>query len=266
MLGFEFLRTRELDIYAPRSRGKHPTAPKPHKGLFEWFWQVYAVSDDEMLRLAGLDGYVMLRFLAFCTKLCTVCSIGAAVLMPVYFYSHGMDGVYGVDQLSMANVELKGTRLWASVAFMYLFTAIFLYLIHKEYEAFMQARHKFFLGCDEDIPAQMNFSIQVENIPPEFRTSRKLRQFFENIFPHEVLYATVEVAMPELDETVAHRDELVGQIEEAVAEYEASQRQERPVMTLFDGKTNSFSSVPAWRYVLYVLYPYWLVILTSATV
>jgi len=30
---FEFLRTREVDIYAPRTRGKNPTAPKPQIGF-----------------------------------------------------------------------------------------------------------------------------------------------------------------------------------------------------------------------------------------
>lgn len=100
---------------------------------------------------------------------------------------------------------------------------------------------KFFLGCDEDIPVQMNFSIQVENIPPEFRTSRKLKKFFEYIFPNEVMYATVEVAIPELDAAVVQRNALVSQIEEAVAEFECSNRQIRPQMKLFGGKTNMYT-------------------------
>lgn len=235
MLVFEFVRTRELDIYAPRSRGKKPTAPKPRSGIFQWFSQVYAVSDDDMLRFAGMDGYVMMRFLLFCTKLCTICGVGACVLMPVYYYAAGDDDVTGIDKLSMANIELKGVRLWASLAFMYLFSFIFLYLIHKEYGNFMSARNKFFLGFDEDIPTQMNFSIQVENIPPGFRSSGKLKAFFENIFPQEVLFATVEVAMPALDEAVAQRNELVGQVEDAVAEYESGDKDKRPMLHLLKG-------------------------------
>lgn len=237
MLAFEFVRTRELDIYAPRSRGKKPTAPKPRSGIFQWFFQVYEVKDEDMLRFAGMDGYVMMRFLLFCTKVCSICSVGACVLIPVYYYAAGSDDVNGIDKLSMANIELKGIRLWASLAGMYLFTFIFLYLIHKEYENFMSARNKFFLGFDEDIPTQMNFSIQVENIPPDFRSSSKLKGFFENIFPNEVLFATVEVAMPELDEAVAQRDLLVSQVEDAVAEYEAGHKDKRPVIHLLKGTT-----------------------------
>lgn len=240
MLVFEFVRTRELDIYAPRSRGKNPTAPKPRSGIFQWIFQVYEVNDEDMLRFAGMDGYVMMRFLLFCTKVCSICSIGACVLIPVYYYAAGSDDVNGIDRLSMANIELKGIRLWASLAFMYLFTFIFLYLIHKEYENFMSARNKFFLGFDEDIPTQMNFSIQVENIPPGFRSSSKLKGFFENIFPNEVLFASVEVAMPELDEAVAERNKLVSQVEEAVAEYEAGHRDKRPVMHLLNGNRASY--------------------------
>ena len=64
-----------------------------------------------------------------CTKMCTVCSIGACALIPVYYYAQGLDGVDGIDLISMANIELGGFRLWASMGFMYLFTFIFLYLI-----------------------------------------------------------------------------------------------------------------------------------------
>lgn len=236
ILIFEFLRTREIDIYAPRTRGNKPTAPKIHKGFFSWVYQVYSIDDDQMLRLAGMDGFVMIRFLSFCSRMCGYCSVGAIVLMPVYYYARGDEDVTGIDMLSMGNIDANGMRLWASFSFIYVFTCVFLYLIHKEYEIFMAARNKFFLGCDEDIPAQMNYSIQVENIPPDFRTSTKLKNFFENIFPDQVLYATVEVSIPELDKAVAERAAIIAQLEEAVADFESTEESERPILKLVNGK------------------------------
>lgn len=156
--------------------------------------------------------------------------------MPVYFYANGDDDVSGLDKISMANVDVNGIRLWASFSFAYIFAGLFLYLIHQEYAIFMAARNKFFLGCDEDIPAQMNFSIQVENIPPDFRTSAKLKEFFDRIFPNDVLFATVEVSTPDLDRVIAERNEVVRQLEEAVADYEASDRTERPLLNLVNGE------------------------------
>ena len=233
---FEFLRTRVIDIYAPRSRGSKPTSPPAKKSPFAWIYDVYFLTDDDMLRLAGMDGFVMLRFLSFCTHLSAYCSAGAIVLMPIYFYADGADDSSGIDRVSMANIVPKGTRLWAAFVFAYIFNAVFLRLIHQEYAIFMAARNKFFLGCDLDIPAQMNFTVQVENIPPEFRTSRRLKEFFNRIFPDEVLFATVEVTTPELDRVVAERAALVREIEEAVGECEASHGKNRPVLHLVDGK------------------------------
>ena len=232
---FEFFRTRQLDIYAPRTRGTNPSAPKPQNGFYAWVKQVYYMKDDEILRRSGMDSFVMIRFLSFCSRLCGYASLGGIILMPVYFYAHGEDDVSGLDQISMANVDANGIRLWASFAFAYIFAGLFLYLIHQEYAIFMEARNKFFLGCDHDIPAQMNFSIQVENIPPDFRTSAKLKEFFERIFPNDVLYATVEVSTPDLDRVIAERSEVVRQLEEAIADYEASDRTERPILNLVNG-------------------------------
>jgi hypothetical protein len=44
--------------------------------------------------------------------------------------------------------------------------------------------------------------------------------------------------MPELDAAVESRDAMVAQIEDAVAEYEAAQRKERPVLKLVQGEQN----------------------------
>eukprot|EP01032_Pedospumella_encystans_P011175 gene11175-13013_t len=82
----------------------------------------------------------------------------------------------------------------------------------------------------------MNFSVQVENIPVEFRTSRRLKEFFNRIFPDEVLFATVAVTTPDLDRVVAERAALVREIEEAIGECEASHGKNRPVLQLVDGK------------------------------
>jgi hypothetical protein len=240
LLVFEFVRTREIDVYAPRTRGCNAPAPKPQNGWFSWIRQVYWLDEDQVLEMVGLDGHVMLRFLLFCTKLCSYCSIGSCALMPIYFYAKGDDSVTSIAKLSMANIDQRGDRLWVSFGFMYWYTCVFLFLMHKEYRHFTTARNKFFLGKDKNIPTQMNYSIQVENIPPEFQTSHKLHDFFEAIFPGQVLCATVEVALPNLDAAVSSRNEVVVKLENAIAEFEASECKRRPTLILPNGMLFSF--------------------------
>jgi hypothetical protein len=186
-----------------------------------------------MFVIAGMDGYVLLRFLKFCCKVGTATSILAgAVLMPVYYTAPGNKDAYGIAKFSMANIEPNGTRLWASLVFVYVFTLIFLYLIHLEYEHFVIARKKFFDGQDEVIPVQVHYTVQVENIPPEYRNSQKLYEVFDQIFPNEVLFAHVAVSTPRLDATIHKLHAARAQLETAIAAYEASHRRHRPTLYL----------------------------------
>jgi hypothetical protein len=160
MLLFEYYRCKVVDIYAPRSRGKHPQSDQPVEGFLRWFWQIYAVTDDDMFRIAGMDGYVFLRYIRFCCKVCTLTSlVAAAVLVPLYYTGRGDS--YGMDLASMANIEPGGERLWASFICAYLFTLLFLYLIHVEYGNFVSARQRYFDGQDDVTPAQMHYTVQV---------------------------------------------------------------------------------------------------------
>lgn len=232
MLAFEYYRNKIVDIYAPRSRGKYPKSIKPREGLFQWFFQIYELNDHEMFKIAGMDGYVLLRFLKFCSKVCSVTSIGAAfVLIPVYYTGPG-NGVSGIDALSMANIQPNGHRLWASLIFVYIFTLTFLYLIHEEYEHFVIARKKYFDNQDEIIPVQVHYTVQIENIPAEYQNSQKLYELFESIFPNEVLFAHVAVSTPRLDVTINKLHTARAQLECAIAAFEASHRKSRPTLYL----------------------------------
>ena len=106
------------------------------------------------------------------------------------------------------------------VSFVRIYTFLFLYLLHKEYENFVAARKKFFHGTVDIVPLQTKYTVQVENISKEFRLSSKLHKAFESIFPGEVLFAHIVVSTPELDNIVAGRNAVRDQLERAVAVYQ----------------------------------------------
>ena len=232
MLLFEYSRNKIVDIYAPRSRGKYPKSVKPKEGFLQWLGQIYYIEEEEMFTIAGMDGYVFLRFLKFCCKVGSITSLLAIALFPIYSSGPGNEDAYGIAVYSMANIKQNGTRLWASLVFVYLFTLIFLYLIYKEYEHFVSARKKYFDGQDEIIPVQVHYTVQVENIPAEYRNSQKLYELFESIFPNEVLFAHVAVSTPRLDATIRKLHTARAQLEAAIASYEASHRLNRPTLYL----------------------------------
>jgi hypothetical protein len=227
---FEYYRMKVTDLYAPRSRGSNPKYKWPRPGWFEWIPQMQEISDDEMFRIAGMDGYVFLRFLLFGAKLCTICApFAVLVLIPIYATSPG-GALNGLDISSMANIPSRDGRLWAPFMFIYLFTFVFLYLIHKEYENFVVMRKRYFRNDVDVIPLQTRYTVQVENIPPDLRSGEKLFQVFDMLFPNEVIHAHIAVMTPELDQLIAERDSVRDQLERAVARYEGSGRRDRPVV------------------------------------
>lgn len=252
MIIFEYFRVRQLDIYTPNLRKDEKNEiPVPTRRIFGWIGKLWRLSDDDMMHIAGLDAYVYLRFVKMMFRIGIACSSGLFILLPIYVTAPGNVGVEGINKYSMGNIELGGKRLWASVVVAYVFTFIFLLSIHREYENFARARTKFFNGEDKTLPPQMAYTVVVENIPTEYRSSEKLREFFDGLFPGEVLFASMAVHLEKLNDLVKERHDLLVKLEQANAEWEASGRKSRPKITkatwysFISGATNTASSADA---------------------
>lgn len=245
-MAFEYLRNKQLDIYSPKLRKKPEgdQIPRPGTGLFGWILPVWKASDAEVLKIAGMDAYVLLRHFKMCYKICLICALGAVVLLGLYYTSfedseaHDDDDesqVVGIAQFSMANIPNQGRRLWASVIFVYFYTFVFLYFIDAEYANFALLRAQGGTNTDGLLPPQMAYSVQVENIPADFRTSPALKTFMNSLFPGEVLFTYVAISLTSLEEAVAQRDAMLAKLEDSTAIFLASNETVRPTVWLRNG-------------------------------
>src|SRR3546814_12888060 len=88
LLVFIFEMCRHIRaIYAKRLKSMpHRAPPAPGDGCMAWIPATTQVSEDETLRMVGLDGYMLLRYVRTCYRLCLFCSFwGLVVLVPVYW-------------------------------------------------------------------------------------------------------------------------------------------------------------------------------------
>jgi len=235
---FELLRGQR-EVFWPKRRS-HPTRC-PNKDLsgsiFSWIHPVLEISDDETLKLVGLDGFVLLRFLRLTAKLFLGCGAFALVfLLPIYSTGFGSSDVVGIDRYTIANVIPGGDRLWAPMLVTWIFSVLLLYLLYKEYEQFVTLRHQFLVEGDADMPTQQLYSATAENLPADYQSSAKLQEAFEELFPGQVLFAHVGF---HTDAAVAAHEErklCVYNLEKAIALYEAGNRTEKPMVSLHEGK------------------------------
>ena len=229
----------QMEIFWPKRRTRSHRCPKEDPSLspFGWACSAWNISDDETLHLVGTDGFVLLRFLRLCAKVCLTCGAFACILLlPVYATAFGDDDVVGISRLTMANITAGGDRLWAPFFCTWIFTLVLLYFLYKEYEYFVHLRHEFFLKGDPDLSTQHLYSVVAENIPKEHQTSEKLYALFENLFPGQVVSAQMGVRDSLITKANQERAVFVAKLEQAVAQFEASDREDKPMVSLKAGK------------------------------
>jgi hypothetical protein len=220
---FEVVRGKK-EIFAPRLRTKPERTPNfPNTTPFSWITAVNSISDEATLQMIGLDAFILLRFVRFCCKFCCICGlIGICFLFPVYFTSEGhQNTIAGINLYTMGNIEPGGDRLWVSVICCWIFTLLFLYLIHSEYEEFAILRRQFLYHGDKDISLQMNYSVYLENIPNNINTQNTLYGIFNNLFVNEInnINLLLSYNINELDDLINKRYIILNELEQSIAYY-----------------------------------------------
>jgi Late exocytosis, associated with Golgi transport len=69
---------------------RHRTPPPPSKAPCGWLHPVLRLTGKEILALAGLDAYLLLRFTWMCLRICLFGTFfGMVVLVPLYYTQTG---------------------------------------------------------------------------------------------------------------------------------------------------------------------------------
>lgn len=246
----------QREIYAPRLRTKPDRCPaKPPSFLFGWIQPIINLSDEETLRIVGLDAFMFLRYLKIFARVGLGCGIfGLITLVPIYGTASKKEGVVGIAMYTMAQISPGGGRLWASLICYWGYILVLLYLLYNEYEYFCQLRQTFMKIGDPDVTPQRLLSVMVENVPPEYRSSKKLQKFFEDLFPGDVYCAKMGLKYDIIMPLLAERKKVITSLENAVATFEATDRTEPPMIGLKeDGKPvflyggTPTAAIPYWE-------------------
>lgn len=237
LLLFEWFRSYQNNIFKPRIFSKPKNIPSKNtiKGPFKWIILINQIDDNEMLSVAGLDGYVLIRFIRMSLQISISCFILSIILLLVYSleFEKNKDNanVVGINIFTMGNLLNRSKRLWASWLFAYIFYGVFLYCIHMEYMNFSIRRQEYFkYGNDKEINIQTSFSVFVENIPKEFQNNQKLFNLFNDIFPGQIYSASIAINTVELDKLIIKRNQVVNKLEKYIALKEAHKEKKSVIL------------------------------------
>lgn len=219
-----------------------------------------STSDIELLRCIGLDTYVMIRFLRYCFDVTFYpFLISLLVLIPTYYADqyNGKgedDDIYEVEtggyfRFTMNRLPPSSDKIWVAFGFSCLFILFILRRLWIEWETFVALRFDFMVNgdvkndleqdnsgggtsfksrsmvCMEESIVEKNVqqfrnSCLVEYIPESHRRDAELYNFFDSVFPGQVVRAEVLLNAKRLVDLVKKRQMTIEKYEIIYAKHQ----------------------------------------------
>ncbi|KAF3336828.1 CSC1-like protein [Carex littledalei] len=135
---------------------------------FAWIPAAFRLSEEEVIRMCGLDALVVLRLFKFGMKFFSVCSlVGLLILVPVNYYASQESSdkariSHSLDSFSISKVERGSNWLWVHFSCLCIISFYVTYLLHKEYKEILEKRIRH-LDLNRKRPDQ--FTVLVRGIP-----------------------------------------------------------------------------------------------------
>lgn len=192
---------------------------------------------------AGLDAYVYLAFFKMAIKFLLITLFFAlAVIKPVHDTHQDKEGKKPIpDEPDPERLEPRSSLmtfaaeyeyytdyLWMYLVFVYLFTALILYLIVSETRRIIDVRQEY-LGSQTTITDR---TIRLSGIPIDLRSEEKIKEFIEELEIGKVESVTLCKNWKDLDAKVAQRHTMLRKLEEAWTVHLGNRRVERSLETL----------------------------------
>ncbi|WCJ39034.1 Early-responsive to dehydration stress protein (ERD4) [Euphorbia peplus] len=161
-----------------------------------WIPRAFSVTEDEILRISGLDALVIIRLFKFGIKFFGVCSlIGMLILLPINYGGQEDPSKvkHSMDSFTISNIIKGSNRLWVHFICLWFVSFYGLYLLYKEYDEILVRR----IQRLQDLRHRPdNFTVLVRQIPlctEHGAYGCSVGHFFSKYYPksfhsHQMLY------------------------------------------------------------------------------
>lgn len=184
--------------------------PEPSNAFFGWLFAILHVEEKEVLRMVGLDAYMLLRYHIVCLNLCIFLSFfGLILLIPLFGTSSSHYESW--DKYTLLNVieadDISDRlRVWVVLFYAYIVSIYFCQLLYYEYQNFvnerlhcLQANHDGQISDTTDNLPQKYFTVMLEKVPIRLRSADKLYEYFNELFPNEIYTVEISLDLTELN-------------------------------------------------------------------
>ena len=223
ILFFSFARRYFPGTYSPRTSdwlrnpGYKPgdrflKRPPPQASKFlGWIGRTYYYSESDMLKTAGLDAVLTLRFFYNAFKFFLIATvICIAVVLPVQYEAARDVGVTGINAFSTSSVGEGDHRIAINVAVMYVITFMLFYMLYRQW---VQNVDLIARWLRREQMCGRRLTVYVERVgPAASSTTWKFREFWEALFPSEIAGTVLVRDVSGLSDLMSEREEAVHQL------------------------------------------------------
>ena len=178
-------------------------------GIVSWFIHVWSTREDDILRHAGLESILFLRYLRLCILIFGVPSV---LLTPVIIgicHSGGVArGVSGIDRLGWPNIQPNDIRrLWAFAASLVAFVLYTHAMIDRELQTINAIRQTFLASSQ-----QTGSIVLLSQVPSNLSDENSLKSYFKQ-WAHLMTNFYVVRDPRQLRKLIQKRDKLLEELE-----------------------------------------------------
>ncbi|KAF2740253.1 DUF221-domain-containing protein [Polyplosphaeria fusca] len=182
---------------------------------FESFKNVFTITDRELIRIAGVDGYLFLQYLQLLLRIFMgMALVILPILLPINRVGE-VPGVSGLDSLAWPNVAVasKVKRLWAHCVLAVCVVAWVSYNTYLAMRKFIRLRQTILTLPEHRIRASAT-TILVQTIPRKWLTAAALDALYD-VFPGGIKDIWINRNYDDLQEKVNRRTKIARALEAA---------------------------------------------------
>lgn len=223
------IRAIYLQRVVDKFKDSNRVPPTPSSYPLGWLFTTLKVDDEDLVKMIGLDGYVLVRYLKLCVRMTSFMLFwGLIVLVPVY--ADGTCDKQFWNRYTISNLKNESNFLWASIFFAYLYAAYFCYELDAEFINFVDKRTEYLINGDSDTPIQTYYTVMVNNLPTELQSAPALTVFMDKLFPNQVYHVEIALQTDEIDDLSESRVNVRNDLEKSIAIWKATDQ--RPTILL----------------------------------
>jgi hypothetical protein len=187
----------------------------PPVTALESFKNVFTISDRELIRIAGVDGYLFLQYLQLLLRIfIPMTLVILPILLPINKIG-AVDGISGLDSFAWPNVATpeKNHRLWAHLVLAVLVVIWVCFNFYAALRRFVRLRQTILTMPEHRMRASAT-TILVQSIPRKWLTVTALDALYD-VFPGGIKDIWINRNYDELMEKVDKRTKIARQLESA---------------------------------------------------